>query len=182
MLNDPALVAHVLGGALREWKPTAGVPVRQVRTLLFTPTAFNDVFRDPWRREPDDRSDRDARERRRSMHAIIGRFVGGQRLAPAHEVKLLDSANDGVFADLLELRSGPPRPQSRLFAYVYSPGTWVAVSLKLRSDLGELGDPRWAEAATECAKEWTTVFPTRAPKAVPFPCNTFAKLGGIADG
>jgi hypothetical protein len=76
----------------------------------------------------------------------------------------------------------PPRPQSRLFAYVYAPGTWIGCKLCLRSELGDLGDPRWSAAAAEARRAWDALFPQRDPYRPTTQCNTFPGLRKITDG
>lgn len=181
MLTDPLLIGHVNAGRLREWQAAPGVPTRVIRTLLLSPDVFDEVHRNPWQREPEDRSNADARERRRSLHAVVGRFVAGQRLAPRTEIELLNPQLDPAFRDLFEFRSGPPRPQSRLFAYVFAPGTWVALLFRLRSELGDFGDPRRAQAARVARQRWAGLFGSRPPFSAVYPCDSFAKLRALCD-
>jgi hypothetical protein len=181
MLTDPWLVGHVEQGRLRPWEPLPGVPIRLVRKLLLTPDVYDAIYADPWAREPEDGSDRDARDRRRSLHAVTGKFVSGGLMAPRDELELLDPTADAAFERLFEFRSGPPRPQSRLFAYVYEPSVWVAVGFHLRSELGDYGDPRWSQAAQVARGRWAALFPGRDPHLVPYPCNTFAKLKAVCN-
>jgi hypothetical protein len=151
------------------------------RALLLTDDVFNQIYADPWPREREDRSDRDARERRRSLHAITGKFVSGGLMAPRVELALLNPTKDNIFQNLFEFRSGPPRPQSRLFAYAYSPGTFISIGFHLRSDLGEFDDPRWARAAAAARAKWDALFPGRPPHSVPYPCNSFSMLKAVCN-
>ena len=180
MLTDPLLRELVDTKKLVPWFPPSSIPIRVVRTLLVAPIAHELLVRDPWPRDAEDRSDRDARERRRSMHALLNNFVGGMRLTPNVDIKVLEPISP-EFADLAEFRSGPPRPQSRLFAQVYQRGVWVALGFRLRSDLGDRGDPRWSEAAQECKANWSASIGRKSPHRLRYPCNSFKDLRFYSD-
>lgn len=166
MLTDPQLVSLVDAGRLMLWTGSPGVPIRFVRRMLLTPTTYQMVIKDPWGREPEDKSDTHARLRRRSIHALINKFVEGGKLAPDFDVKALQQTSP-EFENLLELRSGPPAPQSRIFTYVFEPGVWIGMNINLRSDLGALGDPRWRATAGECRRHWAVLFGDRTTHRIP---------------
>lgn len=178
MLTDPFLVGHVAAKRLFHWQPKA-VPVRQARVLLLTEEVRNEVDRLPWKKAPGE-TPREANERRRMFHALLSRFIAGASLTPNIDVKALTPTH-APFRNLLEFRSGPPEPQTRLFTYVYRPGVWVGCGFHLRSELGNFGDPRWLSAATEAQKAWVGIFQATAPHKTIVPCDTRPKLKGLTD-
>lgn len=179
MLTDPLLLGAVDAGELRLWTGSVGVPIRLVRRMLMTPSTYDEIMRDPWPREPEDRSDHDARSRRRNLHAVINKFVEGGKLVPDFEAKVLQPSAP-EFKNLIELRSGPPRPQSRLLTYVFQPGVWIGVSLRLRSELGARDDPRWLREAALCRSAWVSIFGNRPAHSVTYPLD-WARIARLSD-
>lgn len=179
MLTDPLLEAHVAAGTLRLYEPPKGVVVRRQRTLLLSQEAHDELYREPWDLRGDETA-RDAHERKRQKHAVLSRFLNGDILIQNVHVKVLKPTT-ATFRDLVEFRSGPPKPQSRLFTYIYRPGTWVGCSLAFRDDLGDLGDPRWEAVAQLSLDIWTKLFPGRAPYPAPHPCDTKPKMKALLD-
>ncbi len=179
MLTDPALLAHVAAEQLRLYEPPKGFVVRRQRKLLLTPDIHDALFADPWKQAAGE-TPSDARSRRRQQHAILGRYLNGDVFTPNHQVKVLRPTHPD-FADIIEFRSGPPRPQTRLFALVYEPGTWICCGFYLRDELGDRNDPRWLAAAQETQAKWRALFPNRAPKSAPWPCDTTQKMRALLD-
>jgi hypothetical protein len=180
MLTDPGLLELIAAGRLVPWRPAPGMGVKAVRHLLMTPAVEMAVNRDPWERGPGELA-REAMDRRRQFLALLGRFVNGDMLSPMNHVKVLRPTS-ADFRDLLEVRSGPPDPQTRLFGYVYRPGCWIGTGFHLRSDLGDLGDPAWLRAARASRAAWRDLFPDREPHPAPHPCDSKTKLGALLDG
>jgi hypothetical protein len=179
MLTDPLLIDHVDRQRLYEYEPLKGTIVRRQRTLLLTREAHDDLYQDPWERRPGELG-REARERRIRKHALLARFIGGHALIPILDVKVLRPSTP-AFQNVIEFRSGPPRPQSRLFALIYTPGVWVGAALHFRDDLGGLGDPRWETAAQAAQDAWAALFPERTPHPAPYPCDTRLRLKALLD-
>lgn len=158
------------------------LPLAVRRSLLFEPKVLQQVQNTRWPRALEDKSATPAKERRRVTHALINNFVRGDSVAPDVSVKALTAKIDLAFTNLIELRSGPPNPQSRLFVYVYCPGTWIVLKFASRDELGNLGDPRWSAAAKECKSLWLEIFGSRKPYVIKFPIRTFAELRALTDG
>ena len=180
MLTDPLLVKLVAGARLVEWRASPALPVRMMRTLLLVPDAAAEIAKEPWTREPEDRSNADTRNRRRALHALLNNFIMGRRMTPDEDVKALRPTSS-AFVDLVEMRSGPPRPQARLLILIYSPGVWIGLKFLSRSELGEMGDPRWEDAAGDVKQIWRDLFDNKNWMTVKYPIRSFLDLKRLAD-
>ena len=123
----------------------------------------------------------EARHRYRQFQALLAQFVKGDILVQGVHVKVL-RPTDIAFRNIIEFRSGPPDPQTRMFCFVYCPGVWVCTGLHLRSELGDLGDPRWLTAAEASNDAWRAAFGQQVPHPATFPCDTKLKLRALLDG
>lgn len=180
MLTDPQLNALIQAGQLVPWVPPPGVVVPAVRHLLLTPLVNVELNRNPWKPVPGE-TQREATARRRQMLGLLSRYLKGDQLLPKIHAKVLEPTKS-AFKDLLEFRSGPPDPQTRLFCYVYVPGIWIGSGFHMRDELGDKGDPRWEVAANQSLAVWNQLFPGRLPTSAPYPCDTRSKLKALLDG
>jgi hypothetical protein len=180
MLTDPGLLQLIGTGQLVSWQPPPGLVVVQRRHLLMEASVATAVNQDPWVRGAGELGF-EARQRRDQFYALLARFLAGDHLSPQTHVKVLQPTSH-QFRDLLEVRSGPPDPQTRLFGYVFQPGCWIATGFHLREDLGDKGDPRWLIAAAASQSIWSTLFGSRAPHRAHYPCDSKAKLKALSDG
>ena len=144
------------------------------------PNVATEMTQDPWTRVPGE-TPREARDRRRQFHALVARFVHGDTLVTNVHVKVLRPTH-ADFKDMIEFRSGPPDPQTRVFCSAYCPGVWIATGFHYRDDLGDFGDPRWLAAAQASKANWASIFGTKSPLSAPYPCDTKAKLRALTDG
>lgn len=144
-----------------------------------TPDVAMTINRDPWPKAPGE-TPRETTARKRQLQSMLARFINGDKLRPNIHVKVLQPT-EAAFSDLLEFRSGPPDPQTRLFAMGYEPSVWICTGFHLREDLGDKGDPRWAAAAKASKDAWSGLFSNRMPLKAPYPCDTIAKLQVLLD-
>jgi len=179
MLSDPLLIKLVEDGILVPWTPGPALPMPVVRHLLLVPEVHAEIIKEPWTREVEDKSDKDARDRRRALHALLNNFIGGRRMSPDVDVKILKPVNM-YLNNLLEMRSGPPRPQARIFVQVYGPGVWIGLKFASRDKLGAFGDPRWEVAAQEVKGRWAKIFGSKKCFIARYPCD-FPELRKLAD-
>jgi hypothetical protein len=177
MLTDPLLKGLVASGTLVDWAPS--LPHRRTRHLLMCPRVQADVDQQPWKAAPGE-TPLEARERRRQFHALLMRFVVGDILRPQIHAKVL-KPTAVAFRGIIEFRSGPPDPQTRLFCLKFSGGVWIACGFHLRDDLGDLGDPRWEAAAQATQETWRAAFGDRRPAPAHYPCDTKPKIVSLLD-
>lgn len=123
----------------------------------------------------------EANTRRNEVRALMARFVRGAGIRPHHHMTWLGGVSDPAFANLFEMRFVAPLGATRLIGYFARPAVFVGLCLKLRSELGEMGDPGWLLAAQDARQKWVRLFGQALPYKGKTPVDTRSQIESWTD-
>jgi hypothetical protein len=96
------------------------------------------------------------------LHADLDRFIEGRILTASLIPRKAGNANMGLLSPtkygIWDTRSQDPRPSLRLLGGFASKDVFVGLVLRERRLLGDWLSRAWANAVTECRKEWRDRF------------------------